>query len=28
VRNGKITYMRTIHDTVPFKPMTDQKFED
>jgi ketosteroid isomerase-like protein len=28
VKNGKITYMRTIHDTVPFKPMTDQKFED
>ncbi len=27
VRNGKITYMRTIHDTVPFKPMTDQKFD-
>ncbi len=28
VRDGKITYMRTIHDTVPFKPMTEQKFED
>jgi ketosteroid isomerase-like protein len=28
VKNGKITYMRTMHDTVPFKPMTDQKFED
>ncbi|MGH9265193.1 MAG: nuclear transport factor 2 family protein [Acidimicrobiales bacterium] len=28
VRNGKITYMRTIHDTVPFKPMTDQTFDD
>jgi ketosteroid isomerase-like protein len=28
VKNGKITYMRTIHDTVPFKPMTDQKFDD
>ena len=28
VRNGKITYMRTIHDTVPFRPMTEQKFED
>ena len=28
VKNGKITYMRTIHDTVPFKPMTEQKFED
>ena len=25
VRNGKITYMRTIHDTVPFKPFTDQE---
>ena len=24
VRNGKITYMRTIHDSVPFKPFTDQ----
>lgn len=22
--NGKITYMRTIHDSVPFKPYTDQ----
>ena len=28
VRNGKITYMRTIHDTVPFRPMIDQKFDD
>ncbi len=28
VKDGKITYMRTIHDTVPFKPMTDQRFED
>ena len=28
VKDGKITYMRTIHDTVPFKPMTDQVFED
>ncbi|HEX2119962.1 MAG TPA: nuclear transport factor 2 family protein [Acidimicrobiales bacterium] len=28
VKNGKITYMRTIHDTVPFKPMTDQTFDD
>ncbi len=25
VRNGKITYMRTIHDSVPFKPFTDQE---
>ena len=24
VRDGKITYMRTIHDSVPFKPFTDQ----
>jgi ketosteroid isomerase-like protein len=28
VKDGKITYMRTIHDTVPFKPMTDQTFDD
>ncbi len=28
VKNGKVTYMRTIHDTVPFKPMTDQVFDD
>ena len=28
VKNGKVTYMRTIHDTVPFKPMTDQTFDD
>ena len=25
VHDGKITYMRTIHDSVPFKPFTDQK---
>ncbi|MDQ4069354.1 MAG: nuclear transport factor 2 family protein [Actinomycetota bacterium] len=25
VRNGKITYVRTIHDSVPFKPFTDQE---
>lgn len=28
VKKGKITYMRTIHDTVPFKPMTDQALEN
>jgi len=26
VQNGKIVYMRTIHDSLPFKPFTDQKF--
>jgi ketosteroid isomerase-like protein len=25
VRGGKITYMRNFHDSVPFKPYTDQK---
>lgn len=25
VRDGKITYMRTMHDTVPFKPFSEQK---
>ena len=28
VKNGKITYMRTMHDSVPFKPYSDQTFED
>lgn len=28
VHDGKITYMRTMHDSVPFKPFTDQKLED
>lgn len=27
IKEGKITYMRTIHDTVPFKPMTDQEMK-
>ena len=24
VQNGKIVYMRTVHDSLPFKPYTDQ----
>lgn len=24
VQNGKIVYMRTVHDSLPFKPFTDQ----
>lgn len=27
VEGGKIVYARTIHDTVPFKPFTDQKLD-
>jgi ketosteroid isomerase-like protein len=27
VKNGKITYMANFHDSVPFKPFTEQKFE-
>lgn len=27
VENGKITYMRTIHDTVPFAPFINQTFD-
>jgi ketosteroid isomerase-like protein len=25
IQNGKITYMANFHDTVPFKPFTEQK---
>jgi len=24
IQNGKIVYMRTVHDSLPFKPFTDQ----
>lgn len=27
VENGKITYMANFHDSVPFKPFTEQKFD-
>jgi ketosteroid isomerase-like protein len=27
VRNGKITYMANFHDTVPFRPFTEQKLD-
>lgn len=27
VRDGKITYMANFHDTVPFKPFTEQKLD-
>jgi ketosteroid isomerase-like protein len=27
LQDGRITYVRTIHDTVPFKPFIDQKLE-
>ncbi len=27
VKNGKITYMANFHDTVPFKPFTEQKLD-
>jgi ketosteroid isomerase-like protein len=27
VQGGKVVYERTIHDTVPFKPFTDQKLD-
>jgi ketosteroid isomerase-like protein len=27
VQDGKITYMRTMHDSVPFKPFTEQKLD-